>query len=91
MVKYSETSDTGESVSKFLNDDDDETSATEIESPSKKVKAAQIKREQTAEAGPSMGSETKVRGSCTPVTHSVMGNGLAGFSTGAAIGVEDGI
>ena len=78
-------------MSKFLNDDDDETSATEIESPSKKVKAAPIKREDTAETGPSIGSANKVRGSITPVTHSVMGNGLGGFSAGVAVGVEDGI
>lgn len=51
----SETSDSNESISKFLHDDDD-SSATEIESPTKKSKTSSIKREETPGIGLSSGA-----------------------------------
>ena len=50
----SETSDGNESISKFLHDGD-ESSATEIESPTKKRKSNGIKHEEIPKAGPSSG------------------------------------
>ena len=63
----SDTSESLESISKFIHDDDeDESSSTEIESPTKKAKTARVKREEnttpglSVARGPMNGSRSKV-------------------------------